>query len=63
MESVLIVAPEEYGAELRRRLAEKWKVSDQNSDAWVIEDQQRRVYVLRNNFVLGELDSQKLMRI
>ncbi len=63
MDSVIIVAPRDYDAELRARLATRWTPSESEDGVWAIEDDGQRVYVSRNNYVRDELDQERLRRI
>jgi hypothetical protein len=45
MDSVVIVAPHDYGAELKLRLGRDWAVTQGAGEAWVVEADASRVYL------------------
>ena len=63
MESVIIVAPHEYSAPLKQRLAANWTIYESRAGTWVIEEGNNRVYVSRNDSVRNELEPDRLSRI
>jgi hypothetical protein len=63
MESVLIVAPHDYDAELRQRASISWKLSDGPDRTWAIDDPQGRIYVSRNEWACDELEPERLAQI
>ena len=63
MESVIIVAPYEYDAELKGRLARCWKVAETVTGGSVIEDGGARVYLSRNDAVAEDLEPEARARI
>jgi hypothetical protein len=63
MESVIIVAPHVYDAELKARLSRTWSVTDTDTGGSVIEDRGARLYVSRNDSVAGDMEREVLARI
>jgi hypothetical protein len=63
MESVLIAAPREYGAEFKSRLQVIGPVEMAAGDGFVLDDKTSRVYVIRNNAAPEELEPERLERI
>jgi hypothetical protein len=63
MESVIVVAPKGYEAELKARLTRSWKLAEGAGGAWVVVEGSNRVYVSRDDSVRDELDLERLARI
>jgi len=63
MESVIIVAPCAYDAELKGRLARSWTVGETATGGSVIEDGCARVYLSRNDAVGEDLEPEARARI
>ena len=63
MESIIIVAPCSYDAELKARLARGWSVTDTASGGSVVEDGGARVYVSRNDSVAEDMEPEARARI
>jgi hypothetical protein len=63
MESVIIVAPCAYDAELKGRLALGWKVAVTATGGSVIEDGGARVYLSRNDAIAEDLEPEVRARI
>src|ERR1700761_7773950 len=60
MDSVIIVAPEDYGARFRACIPAKYQTTEGAHDALVIEDGRTRIYVAKNQAVRDELDAAHL---
>jgi hypothetical protein len=63
MESVIIIAPFAYDDELRNRLSASFRVSEGGFGGWVVEVDDARVYVSRNDLVAAELEQEELDQI
>lgn len=63
MESLIIVAPCAYDAELKARLSRIWRVTETTSGGSSIEDGGVRVYVSRNDSVAEDLEPEVRARI
>jgi len=63
VESVLLVAPDDYDTKFRRRLEERWTVTEGAGPACVVEEHDTRVYLARNPYAPTELEPQELEEI
>ncbi|MFO0588691.1 MAG: hypothetical protein U0441_14170 [Polyangiaceae bacterium] len=62
MESVLLVAPREYGDAFKARLEGLKDLSVSGATAFVVTDARSRVYVSHNEYVSQELEPEELER-
>lgn len=63
MESVIIIAPREYRAELESRLRAEFTLAAGSAGALVIDNSTSRIYIRRDDLVRGELETLQLERI
>jgi hypothetical protein len=56
VESLVIIAPQDYGTQLKAYLGAKWEFSESDCGVCAVQDGNSRVYLARNDSVWDELE-------